>query len=171
MAKVKQIEALVVHESGAFTGQVAVNRYSGATRVLCARSGFATEAAAHEWTSHQLGERRARDAEARAKQMARNRRQREMQRAAATLSLRALAELYPDTPGLKHRIELLWQEVAFRAWKTDGDENRAIRIANESVGRRWTQRLSNALDGKRDVISDWAGLQAVANARRLETWS
>lgn len=103
MARFKPIEARVVHESGAFTGQVVGHR-----RSYCLPSAT-----------------------------------------------------------LKDRLEVPWQEVAFRAWKTDRAEHRAIRIANESVGLRRTQRLSNALDGKLDEISDWARLQAVANARRL----
>jgi hypothetical protein len=75
------------------------------------------------------------------------------------MSLRELAST------LRYRIDLLWQEIAFRAWKDAGHERRAYAIANESVGRRRSQHLTNALNGKPDAISEWAAAQALANAR------
>lgn len=68
---------------------------------------------------------------------------------------------------LRYRIDLLWQEIAARAWKDAGNERGAYAIANESVRPRWSQRLANSLSGKRDAISEWTAAQALANAHWL----
>ncbi len=167
MARPKSYEARRVPESGGFAAQAVLRRKSSGTRILRMTSGFATAAEAREWPSSQLGQFRARQAEAQAKQIERRRRQREQQQAGVTLSLREPAEAYPHSSALKDRVELLWQEVAFRAWKLEDGESSALAIANQSVGGRWSERLSNALSGKLGEISDRTTAQALANARRL----
>ena len=53
---------------------------------------------------------------------------------------------------LKERAELLWQEVGFRAWKSGMEENAAVSLANQDVGRNWTERLAKSLSGDLDRI-------------------
>jgi hypothetical protein len=126
--------------------------------------GFATEADAHQWAFARVDEYLAGRAEARAKKKECGRRQRERVEPELTMSLRELAELNPHSPTLRYRIDRLWQEVAFRAWKDEANERRAYAIANESAGRRWPQRPAIALSGKLDEISEWTAAQALANA-------
>lgn len=54
---------------------------------------------------------------------------------------------------LKNRIDLLWDEVVFRRVVKDGlEEDRAIEIANEQVGKNAKERLENAKSGHLDRI-------------------
>src|SRR5215472_9857743 len=53
---------------------------------------------------------------------------------------------------LKERAELLWQEVGFRAWKNGMEESAAVSLANQEVGRNWTERLAKSLSGDLDRI-------------------
>jgi len=167
MARPKKFEARVVPEPGGFAAQVVRRRTSRSTQIVRTAGGFATEAEAHQWASAQLDAFLARQAETRAKQAARRRHRRERLEAERTMSLRELAEFNPRSSRLRDQIEVLWQEVAFRAWKQDGNEDRACAIANQSVGGAWSERLANARSGKLDEIAEWTTTQALANAVRL----
>lgn len=167
MARPKKYEALVVAEPAEFTAQVVRRCASIGTRIERMASGFAMEAEACQWASDQLGQYPAGRKQARTRREEHRRRGRERKQAVLTLSLRELAEINPLSSTPKDRIGLLWQEVVFRAWKAEDNGRKADAIANVSVGRRWSQRLSNALSGRLDEIPGWTRTQALANARWL----
>ena len=68
---------------------------------------------------------------------------------------------------LKERAELLWQEVGFRAWKSGMEESAAISLANQDVGRNWTERLAKSRSGDLDRINAAVGEAAVKNAKAI----
>jgi hypothetical protein len=68
---------------------------------------------------------------------------------------------------LKERAELLWREVGFRAWKSGMEENAAISLANQDVGRNWTERLAKSRSGDLDRMSAAVGEAAVKNAKAI----
>ena len=68
---------------------------------------------------------------------------------------------------LKERAELLWQEVGFRAFKNGMEENAAVSLANQEVGRNWTERLAKSRSGDLDRISAAVHEAAVKNAKAI----
>ena len=68
---------------------------------------------------------------------------------------------------LKERAELLWQEVGFRALKNGMEENAAVSLANQEVGRNWSERLAKSLSGDLDRISAAVTEAAVKNAKAI----
>ena len=68
---------------------------------------------------------------------------------------------------LKERAELLWQEVGFRALKNGMEENAAVSLANQEVGRNWTERLAKFRSGDLDRISAAVHEAAVKNAKAI----
>ena len=68
---------------------------------------------------------------------------------------------------LKERAESLWQEVSFRAWKSGVEERAAVSLANQEVGRNWTERLAKSLSGDLDRVSAAVHEAAVRNARAV----
>ena len=68
---------------------------------------------------------------------------------------------------LKERAELLWQEVGFRALKNGMEENAAVSLANQEVGRNWTERLAKSRAGDLDRISAAVHEAAVKNAKAI----
>lgn len=70
---------------------------------------------------------------------------------------------------LKYRADLLWQEVAFRALKRGETESAAIELANNVVGKNWSQRLAKATSGDLDHVGSAVADMAFANASWLAT--
>src|SRR5215469_13524966 len=68
---------------------------------------------------------------------------------------------------LKERAELLWQEVGFRAFKNGMEENAAVSLANQEVGRNWTERLAKSWSVDLDRISAAVHEAAVKNAKAI----
>ena len=68
---------------------------------------------------------------------------------------------------LKERAELLWEEVGFRALKSGMEEKAAVSLANQEVGRNWTERLAKSRSGDLDRISAAVHEAAVKNAKAI----
>ncbi|NWH06218.1 hypothetical protein [Desulfobacter latus] len=69
---------------------------------------------------------------------------------------------------LKNQIELLWEEIVFRRVVKDGlEEDRAIEIANEQVGKTVKERLENAQNGNLDRLQGFLEKQTQSRLKKL----
>lgn len=69
---------------------------------------------------------------------------------------------------LKNRIDLLWDEVVFQRVVKDGlEEDRAIEIANEQVGKNAKERLEKAKNGNLDRVQAFLEKQIQSRLKKL----
>jgi hypothetical protein len=162
-----------------FAAVVIRKRTCGGTKVERRQGGFPDRESATAWAKKALDDAQAerRRKNTSTKIARKERRAREAQRDAwiDSQSLKQLAEGIRDNgqyvatakEGLKWKADLFWREVAFRALKRGTCENHAIALANETVGKNWTQRFAKALASDLDHVEDAVTAMAVANATRV----
>lgn len=91
------------------------------------------------------------------------------------MSLQAPAEAFQSQAAqaetaralLKDKAEILWNEVAFRTLRNGASEAVARCIADEEVGKNWTERLKKALQGELDRVHEAVDAMAVSHAKWL----
>jgi Protein of unknown function (DUF3622) len=175
----KKYGTRVREESGGFTAEVIRRRTSKGTTVERTRGGFPNNEEAKTWAAAALAEYLALRRQRAAVNRARHRRARERERLRdAWLEVRTLQGLAQTVQGngehggaarelLKSKLESLWAEVAYRVLRNGASEQDACAIANEEVGKNWTERLHKALQGELDRVAKGVSLIALANAQRV----
>ena len=175
----KKYGTRIREESGGFTAEVIRRRTSRGTNVERTRGGFPNYEEAKTWAAAALAEYLALRQQRATVNRVRRRRARERRRLRdAWLEVQTLQGLAQAFEGnrehggaarelLKSKLESLWAEVAYRVLRNGASERVAGTIANEEVGKNWTERLQKALDGELDRVAKGVSLIALANARRL----
>ena len=179
MSRGKKYGTRIRQESGAFIAEVVRRRTSRGTTVERTRGGFPNYEEAKAWAAAALVEylslrqRRAAVKKIRVRRAREQRRLREAWLEAQTLQ--GLAQAIQGNAEhrgaarerLQSELESLWAEVAYRVLRNGGSERVARAIANEEVGKNWTERLQKALEGELDRVAKDESLIALANARRV----
>lgn len=158
-----------------FLARVVRRRTSRGTTVEREQGNFPDRNTAVAWGEAQLAEyltdleaRKVRRKQSRAENRAK-RKERDAWLESQTLqSLGTFSGSHRDAAEtLKWKSEALWQEIALRALKRGETEADAIDLANQTVGKNWSQRLAKALNGDLDHVSEAVTDMARANALRL----
>jgi len=179
VSRPKKYGFIIRKEIGSFTAEIVRCRTSRGTTVERARAGFPTYEEATAWAAAEL-QQYLTALEHRGEER-RNCRQRKRVRrllVEAWLDAQSYQALAQASQGnvpfagaalgaLKSRTELLWQEVAYRVLRNGAYEHVAISIANEQVGKNWTQRLEKALLGELDHADEAVTEIARNNAKRV----
>jgi len=164
---------VIIKQAGeaSFTAHVVRRRTSRGTTIEREKAGFDSHDAAMAWGEAALAEYLA----ARKTRTANRKKARTERRShegwLETQTFEVLAGLAGTDKGassvLKHRADLLWQEIAFRALKRGEQEHAAYALADKVAGKNWTQRLAKAASGDLDYANEAVRDMAITNARRL----
>lgn len=138
-------------------------------------AGFDNQENAQVWATEQLAlylaQRKEQIAKRNAKRSAHRIRQAERAALVGKYSYRELAERSEHEldcrAEFKAKVELLWQEIAFRMLKEDASDDEAFAEADTRVGRKYQERLDKAKSGLLDTVAFGTRQMAFANAQFL----
>lgn len=176
MGRRKKYAFVIRKESGSYIAEVIRRRTAKGTKVERSRT-FQTSEEASAWATAELESYLA-TRRRRAKRKKRHpvRAARKGQEAwLATQSLQTLAQLFQGNAELaegarqtlKSKGELLWRAVGFAVLRNGASDFVAMSIADETVGKNWTQRLEKALEGELDRLDQAMSEMAVERAKQL----
>jgi hypothetical protein len=176
----KKYSAFAIHNAdGSWVARIVRRKTSKGSVVERERVGFDSQETAQAWATEQLAlylaQRKEQIAKRNAKRSAHRIRQAERAALVSKYSYRELAERSEHEldcrAEFKARVELLWQEIAFRMLKEDASDYEAFAEADTRVGRRYQERLDKAKSGLLDTVEFGTRQMAVANAQFLRQWA
>jgi len=179
VASGKKYDIRIIPTESGYTAQFIRRRTQKGTVVEKEAGGFADQREAEFWAKEALrayvAARKRRSKNRAANRAVRRRNGRAIDEWLKSLSYVELAEIITQKhehaaaalQKLKSDAESLWEEIAFRVMRNGGTQQVALSLANEEVGKNWTQRFEKALAGKLDHITQGAKQIAFDNAKRI----
>jgi hypothetical protein len=179
VASGKKYDVRIIPTESGYTAQFIRRRTQRGTVVEKEAGGFADQRAAESWAKEALqayvAARKQRSKNRAANRAVRRHNERAIDEWLKSLSYKELAEIitpkHEQTAAalqkLKSDAESLWEEIAFRVMKNGGAQQVALSLANEEVGKNWTQRFEKALAGKLDQTAEGVKQIAIDSAKRI----